>query len=193
MAKKKRTPEQIVQDIEKLIAELKQAYAQPTTAPAPPPNFTYPSIYVDGACQSTRGGWGVVLYLNPETTIERGGRAENTTNNRMELQAAIEACQLLRELGLQTHPTKIPLYTDSKYVQCGITEWIYSWKQHGWQSSTGSVKNPDLWKQLDKLNLPIINWKWVKGHSGVMGNERADKIAEAFASGKAITLLSGEG
>jgi len=148
--------------------------------------LNYPCVYVDGANQYTGGGWAVVLYMDEDSTIERGGKVDDTTNNRMELQAAIEACKLLTELGLDQFSRKINLYTDSQYVQKGITEWIHGWKRSDWRNDT--IKNQDLWIELDALNLPVIDWKWVKGHSGVEGNERADMIAEGFASNKPVPL-----
>jgi ribonuclease HI len=144
------------------------------------------AIYIDGSCQGTDGGWGVVFYCNG-LTIERGGAANNTTNNRMELQAAIEACQLYREVKLLTD-VKLPIFTDSQYVQKGITCWINSWLRNGWKG--GTVKNQDLWEQLLKFNNPALDWKWVKGHSGVKGNERADLIANGFAMNKPVQLIS---
>ncbi|EKQ70364.1 ribonuclease HI [Leptolyngbyaceae cyanobacterium JSC-12] len=150
--------------------------------------LTYPSIYIDGACQSTEGGWGVVVYLDEGVTLERGGYVADTTCNRMELQAAIEAVRLLQQLNLELD-YKVPVYTDSQYVQKGITIWINNWKRNGWQGSSGEVKNVSLWVELDTLNKEVlVDWRWVKGHIGVQGNERADFIATAFAAQKQITL-----
>lgn len=132
-------------------------------------------IYTDGACKGNPGGiggWGAVI-TNYETIQEVFGGELDTTNNRMELRAVIEALDSLQ------HPAEIDLYTDSQYVQKGISEWIVGWKRRGWKTAAGTpVKNVDLWKALDKArSRHVINWCWVKGHSGDPGNEHADKLA----------------
>ena len=133
-------------------------------------------IYTDGACKGNPGpgGWGAWLKWGA-TEKELFGGELNTTNNRMELQAVIEG------LGALKRPCKVTLYLDSQYVRMGITEWIRGWKVKGWRTSTGQpVKNVELWQQVDKLVSQgghQIEWRWVKGHSGDPGNERADALA----------------
>ena len=131
-------------------------------------------IYTDGACKGNPGvgGWGAILeYKDKNKKIY--GYDENTTNNRMELTAAIRALDVLKE------KSKVIIYTDSKYVMNGITIWIDGWKKNNWKtSSKKEVKNIDLWKLIDKLNsFHSVEWKWVKGHSGNTGNEMADELA----------------
>lgn len=133
-------------------------------------------IYTDGACKGNPGpgGWGAWLKSGA-TEKELFGGELNTTNNRMELKAVIEG------LGALKRPCKVILYLDSQYVRMGITEWIRGWKAKGWLTSTKQpVKNVELWKELDKLVSDgghQIEWRWVKGHSGDAGNERADMLA----------------
>jgi ribonuclease HI len=133
-------------------------------------------IYTDGACKGNPGpgGWGAWLKSGA-TEKELFGGELNTTNNRMELQAVIEGLAALKR------PCKVTLYLDSQYVRMGITEWIRGWKAKGWRTSTKQpVKNVELWQQLDKLVAEgghQIEWRWVKGHSGDPGNERADALA----------------
>ena len=132
------------------------------------------TIYTDGACKGNPGpgGWGAILKYG-ESEKEMWGGDKVTTNNRMEMMAAIEALEVL------TRPSKVRLFTDSEYLRKGITEWITGWKKRQWKNSAGKpVKNVDLWKRLDELTLPHdIEWRWVKGHSGDPGNERADQLA----------------
>jgi ribonuclease HI len=142
------------------------------------------SVYTDGACTGNPGpgGWGTVVYFTDGSVHEIGGATAQTTNNRMELFAAIEALILLQRSG-QTQP--ITLYTDSEYVKNGITKWIKGWKKKGWKTSQGkAVLNQDLWEKLDAVNSPLVTWQYVRGHSGNQGNERCDQIATAFAKGK---------
>lgn len=131
-------------------------------------------IYTDGACRGNPGpgGWGAVLRYGQHEKILSGAE-DHTTNNRMELMAAIQALASLRE------PCKVELYTDSKYVQKGISEWLLNWKKNGWKTSgKKAVKNADLWEALDReANRHQISWHWVKGHSGHPENELADSIA----------------
>ena len=131
-------------------------------------------VYTDGACSGNPGpgGWGATIKLGDET-FEIFGGEDNTTNNRMELIAAIKALEYLNE----NH--KITLYTDSNYVKDGITKWIFNWKKNNWKTSTKKpVKNSDLWIQLDEIqNKREVKWSWVKGHAGNLGNERADELA----------------
>lgn len=136
------------------------------------------TIYTDGACSGNPGpgGWGVLLQYG-ETEKELNGAEADTTNNRMELMAAIMALESLKE------PCEVTLYTDSKYVMQGITEWMKGWKAKGWKTAAKKpVKNQDLWQRLDAAIQPHqIDWQWVKGHSGDVGNERADALARAGA------------
>ncbi len=145
-------------------------------------------IYTDGACSGNPGpgGWGTVAYFVNGAVHELGGAAAQTTNNRMELQAAIAALEFLQDSD-QKDP--IALYTDSEYVKNGITKWIKGWKQKGWKTSTGKpVLNQDLWEILDELNLKQVEWRYVRGHTGDIGNERCDTIARAFSLGKTPAL-----
>ena len=132
------------------------------------------TIFTDGACSGNPGpgGWGAILIWG-EHRKELFGGAADTTNNRMELQAVIEA------LGALTRPAHIDLYTDSAYVKDGITSWIHNWKARGWKTASRQpVKNVELWQRLDSLNAAHeVHWRWVKGHSGDPGNERADQLA----------------
>ena len=131
-------------------------------------------VYTDGACSGNPGpgGWGATIKIGDET-FEIFGGEDNTTNNRMELIAAIKALEYLNE----NH--KITLYTDSSYVKDGITKWIFNWKKNNWKTSAKKpVKNSDLWIQLDEIqNKREVKWNWVKGHAGNLGNERADELA----------------
>lgn len=145
---------------------------------------TIDKIYTDGACSGNPGpgGWGTVVYFSDGSVHEMGGFESETTNNRMELQAAIAALEFLKNSG-QTEP--VTLYTDSEYVKNGITKWIPGWKKKDWKTSAGKpVLNQDLWKILDKLNTKAVDWRYVRGHSGNIGNERCDTIARAFSLGK---------
>jgi ribonuclease HI len=131
-------------------------------------------IYTDGACRGNPGpgGWGAILQYKGNTKELYGGERE-TTNNRMELTAVINALVAL------TKPCQVQLHSDSKYVLQGITEWMDNWKKRGWKTASKSpVKNEDLWRRLDAARLPHnIEWLWVKGHSGDSGNDRADRLA----------------
>ena len=132
-------------------------------------------VYTDGACSGNPGpgGWGVVVYANDKTHEWNGGNLQ-TTNNRMELTACIEALKAIPK------DFSITLRTDSRYVQDGICHWIVGWKRNGWKTANKSpVKNIDLWQELDALsqNRPI-NWEWIAAHNGEEGNERADMMAK---------------
>jgi len=131
-------------------------------------------IYTDGACRHNPGpgGWGAVLRYG-DTSKEIFGGELDTTNNRMELMAAIKALESL------TRDCEVTLYTDSQYVRKGITEWIMNWKKRDWKTAAKKpVKNADLWKLLDtQVDRHSVNWVWVKGHSGNEGNELADALA----------------
>jgi ribonuclease HI len=133
-------------------------------------------IYTDGACKGNPGpgGWGVVLRSGAVEKELFGGEPQ-TTNNRMELRAVIEALQALKR------PCRVSLFLDSEYVRKGITEWIQGWKAKGWRTASRQpVKNVELWQELDRLVLTAgheISWHWVRGHAGDPGNEHADALA----------------
>lgn len=139
------------------------------------------TIYTDGACSGNPGpgGWGALLIYGDHEKELSGGE-KDTTNNRMELTATIEALNALKE------KSDVDLYTDSTYVKDGITKWIFNWKKNGWKTAAKKpVKNVQLWQELDKAIISHeINWKWVKGHSGNEGNERADSLAVNAVSSK---------
>jgi ribonuclease HI len=132
-------------------------------------------IYTDGACSPNPGpgGWGVVLRYGAHEKEIYGGEAAETTNNRMELTAPIEALESLKR------PVVVKLYTDSTYVRNGITQWVARWKKNGWQTSGKTpVKNADLWQRLEAAAARHeVEWLWVKGHAGHPDNERADRLA----------------
>ncbi len=132
------------------------------------------TVYTDGACRGNPGpgGWGATLRYGDNVREMQGGEGQ-TTNNRMELMAAIEA------LGALTEPCKVTLYTDSRYVRDGITLWLPGWRRRGWVTKAKKpVKNQDLWTRLDDLvQRHEVDWRWVKGHAGHPGNERADALA----------------
>ncbi|MDO9621035.1 MAG: ribonuclease HI [Moraxellaceae bacterium] len=131
-------------------------------------------IYTDGACRGNPGpgGWGALLMAGPHQR-ELSGYEAMTTNNRMELMAALEALRALK------NPSKVTLWTDSEYLRKGMTEWLAGWKQRGWKTAAKQpVKNADLWQALDQVSaLHDINWRWVKGHAGDPGNEAVDRLA----------------
>jgi ribonuclease HI len=132
-------------------------------------------IYTDGACSGNPGpgGWGVFMQYGEHTKEMWGGEPAGTTNNRMELMAAIMALESLKR------PSTVKLHTDSVYVRSGITSWLPNWKRNGWKTSNKQpVKNDDLWKRLDAaVARHDVEWLWVKGHAGDPGNERADALA----------------
>jgi ribonuclease HI len=132
-------------------------------------------IYTDGACSGNPGpgGWGAVLDYGGREKELYGGEAGKTTNNRMELMAAIRALESL------TRAVPVHLYTDSIYLRNGITKWLPSWKRNGWQTAAKQpVKNADLWQRLEAaVKRHDVDWRWVKGHAGDPGNERADALA----------------
>ena len=133
-------------------------------------------IYTDGACKGNPGpgGWGVLLQSG-ETRKELYGGETGTTNNRMELMAVIQALEALKR------PCAVTLYLDSQYVLKGITEWLPGWKAKGWRTASKQpVKNQELWQRLDDLltrSGHVVDWRWVRGHNGDPGNERADALA----------------
>jgi ribonuclease HI len=141
-------------------------------------------IYTDGACRGNPGpgGWGVLLRFGKHEKVLSGAET-HTTNNRMELMAAIEALSAMKE------PCKIDLYTDSQYVQKGISEWMEDWKKRDWKKADKKlVKNADLWRALDEAtNRHQVTWHWVKGHSGHPENDLADQLAN-----EAIDKLLGD-
>ena len=139
---------------------------------------TVVQLFTDGACSGNPGpgGWGVLMRYG-EAEKELSGGAADTTNNRMELQAVIEGLDAL------TRAATVEVYTDSQYVQKGITEWIHGWKQRGWKTAAKKpVKNADLWQALDSAqSRHDVSWHWVKGHAGHAENERADELARQGA------------
>ena len=133
-------------------------------------------IFTDGACSGNPGpgGWGAILRFGPAEKELTGGEPQ-TTNNRMELMAAIAALEALKR------PCRVSLYTDSQYLRGGITEWLPNWKRRGWKTAAKApVKNADLWQRLEQAAAPHeIDWRWVRGHAGHPENERADALARA--------------
>ena len=136
-------------------------------------------VYTDGACKGNPGpgGWGVYIKSNDEEKDLYGGNPE-TTNNQMEMQAALEALKYLKDKN-----EVIELYTDSNYLRQGITEWIHKWKLNNWRTAAKKpVANRDLWIEISELNEKMkVEWNWVKGHAGDPGNERADLLANLGA------------
>jgi ribonuclease HI len=145
-------------------------------------------IYTDGGCINNpgHGGWSVVAYLSDGSVIEFGDAEADTTNNRMEMMAALNALKIVKASG-QTKPVKI--FTDSEYVKKGLNEWMKNWKKNNWKTSQGKpVLNQDLWQILDQFNNNLVQWQYVRGHSGNEGNDRADRIANDFARGLVPSL-----
>jgi ribonuclease HI len=144
-------------------------------------SITDVTMYTDGACKGNPGpgGWGVLLRAG-ENERELFGGEPQTTNNRMELTAAIEGLRAL------TRPCKVTLYTDSTYVMQGITQWMTNWKRNGWRTADKKpVKNADLWQALDAARAPHqVDWQWVKGHASNDGNNRADALANKGVSSR---------
>jgi ribonuclease HI len=145
-------------------------------------------MYTDGSCLGNPGpgGYAAVLEYNQHTKEVSGGFS-TTTNNRMELLAAIEGLKQLNE------PCKVTLTTDSQYVKQGINQWIHNWRKNGWRTSNKkAVKNADLWKRLDEqVKRHKVDWRWVKGHSGHPQNERCDDLAREAASGANLPVDKG--
>jgi len=165
-------------------------------------------IYTDGSSLGNpgRGGWGAVILFPQNNSklkvesekckvIELGGFEQESTNNRMELMAAISALQLIRERKIKS--SKIKIHTDSAYVLNGITLWVYNWMKNNWRTATKEpVLNKDLWEELFKLDFNlkkemVVEWIKVAGHAGIQLNERADQIATSLAAGKKILLFTG--
>jgi ribonuclease HI len=154
----------------------------------------YIVIYTDGACSGNPGpgGWGSVVVREDLQVYELGGGENPTTNNRMEVGAALRALQSVANVELPVH-----LYTDSTYLIRGITQWIWGWRKKGWKTAEGKdVVNKDLWEELLRTvsARPAkckVEWKWVRGHTGHDGNERCDQIAVAFSQRRGITLFRG--
>lgn len=154
-------------------------------------------IYSDGACSGNPGpgGWGSIV-IDQHQVIELGGGDYSTTNNRMEMTATLEALKFC--LRQKTKAKRIIIFTDSVYVIRGITQWIFGWKKRGWKNAeNGEVSNQDIWIDFDQVVQAIkaekieLKWNFIKGHSGVPGNERCDEIAVAFSKNTPIRLYSG--
>ena len=146
----------------------------------------------DGACSGNPGpgGWGGLIIFDDNSELEIGGSEQNTTNNRMELTAAIKTLEKLRNFQLKEN---FKLKTDSKYVIEGYTKWIINWKKNGWKTSSGkSVQNLDLWKKIDQLRINGLKMQYVKGHSGDKQNDRVDFIATNYSKGISILKNSVE-
>jgi ribonuclease HI len=150
-------------------------------------------IFTDGACTGNPGpgGWASILATPDSHVRELGGGDRDTTNNRMEMTAALRALQ-----AIESPQTNIILYTDSTYLIKGITQWIWGWRAKGWKNAEGKdVANRDLWeelaRQITRLKPSTVDWKYVRGHAGIPGNERCDQIAVAFATGREIDLYDG--
>lgn len=133
-------------------------------------------LYIDGACKGNPGpgGWGCVIMQKDHIIQEFHGAQNNTTNNRMELKSAIEGLRAIKE------KSQVALYTDSQYVKNGINDWLKRWVSNGWKTANNkAVKNQDLWIELHReCQRHDVSWHWVKGHSGLLGNERADRLAQ---------------
>jgi len=142
------------------------------------PDLPHVVIYTDGGCDPNPGpgGWGALLqFKDHERTIS--GAEAHTTNNRMELTAAIQALLALKR------PCRVELYTDSQYLRQGITEWLPGWRRRGWRRKGGALANLDLWQTLDGLvQQHEVSWQWVRGHSGSLGNERVDTLSRQARS-----------
>ena len=146
----------------------------------------------DGACSGNPGpgGWGGLIIFDDKSELEIGGSEQNTTNNRMELTAAIKTLEKLKTYKLKEN---FKLRTDSKYVREGYTKWIINWKRNGWKTSSGkSVQNLDLWQKIDQLRINGLEMEYVKGHSGDKQNDRVDKIATNYSKGISLKSNSKE-
>lgn len=151
-------------------------------------------IFSDGACSGNpgSGGWASIILFPSDEVLEIGGREFSTTNNRMEMMAAIEALRTIEK-----HPGKVHFYTDSTYIIRGITQWIWGWKKRAWKTAEGAeVANKELWEKLAFLvekrsTVNKIEWFYSRGHSGIPGNERCDEIAVAYSKNIGIDLYEG--
>ncbi|MNJ99727.1 Ribonuclease H [compost metagenome] len=151
-------------------------------------------VFSDGACSGNPGpgGWGTVVVLPNDSVYELGGGDRSTTNNRMEMTAALEGLRFLSD-----HPGVIDFYTDSTYLIRGITQWIWGWRRKGWKTADGKeVLNKDIWEELAKVIQARgpdgkIEWKYSRGHIGIPGNERCDEIAVAFSKNIKVSLYRG--
>jgi ribonuclease HI len=159
-----------------------------------PTSFDSIMIFSDGACTGNPGpgGWGSVIVYPEGRVQELGGSNPETTNNRMEMVGALRGLAALKE----PVPSEIEMFTDSTYVIRGITQWIWGWRNRGWKTAEGKdVTNRDLWEELSRqvarLKPAVIHWRYVRGHTGVPGNERCDEISVAFAKGRRIQLFDG--
>lgn len=154
-------------------------------------------VFTDGSSRGNPGpgGWGAIVHIPSIGVNELGGKESDTTNNRMELTAVIEALLFIERKKITQD--EVVVYSDSAYVLKGITKWVYGWERNNWLTSTGeSVLNQDLWSALLEVARRVtlktkITWKKIKGHSGIWGNERTDEIATAFADGDVVLLFSG--
>lgn len=151
-------------------------------------------IYSDGACSGNpgRGGWGTIIGLPNNQVVELGGGRADTTNNQMELQGLIEGLYYLKELSFD----QVIYYTDSSYVLNGATKWLKGWSFRGWKNAEGKeVANKEFWQTLQELLKEYsdkkFKWNYVRGHTGIVGNERCDEIAVCFSTGKYISLYEG--
>jgi ribonuclease HI len=149
-------------------------------------------VYTDGACSGNPGpgGWGSIVLMPDDQIVELGEGQQLTTNNQMEMMAALKALEYIRDPKAQ-----IVIYTDSTYLIRGMTQWVWAWQRRGWKTASGeSVQNQELWQNLISVknffSLPL-NWKYVRGHTGHPGNERCDKIAVAFSKNDEVNLFSG--
>jgi ribonuclease HI len=145
-----------------------------------PSEYPHVTIYTDGACSPNPGpgGWAALLKFNQQEKTLTGGERQ-TTNNRMELTAAVEALKALNR------PCRIDFYTDSEYLRRGITEWLPGWRRRNWRRKAGSLANVDLWQSLDQaLKDHQISWHWVRGHAGHPQNERVDRLARQAIPGR---------
>jgi ribonuclease HI len=143
-------------------------------------------IYTDGACRGNPGpgGWAAII-VRDGAAEEIGGREAKTTNNRMELLAALEALRRVPQ------DAPVTIYTDSQYMRDGMTSWVRGWKRRGWVTAEGQpVKHRELWEELDRLAGSRVTWRWVRGHAGDERNERADAIAQAYADNRLVPAAS---
>lgn len=155
----------------------------------------YVVVYTDGACSGNPGpgGWGTVILMPDLEVIELGGKENPSTNNRMEISAALRGLQALVNIDRPIH-----LYTDSTYLIRGITQWIWGWRKKGWKTAEGKdVSNRELWEELSRVIAARkpgcrVEWKWVRGHTGHAGNERCDEIAVAYSHHRTPNLYRGD-